>query len=96
MVLWLRAANRERSATRRPLAEVFAGVLLTLRNTVEEIKALIQQLSPDEVVAFLDSYAEINVAAWDHQIAADNAAGRLDWLVQVALDDLAARRCTQR
>jgi hypothetical protein len=65
-------------------------------NTVEEIKAATQQLSPDDMVAFRDSYAEIDAAAWDHQIAADDAAGRLDWLVQESLDDLAAGRCTQR
>jgi hypothetical protein len=69
---------------------------LTSMSTVEEIEAAIQQLSPDEMAAFRAWYAEFDAAAWDRQIAEDEAAGRLDWLINEALDDLDAGRCTDR
>jgi hypothetical protein len=65
-------------------------------STVEEIEAAIQQLSPDQMAAFRAWYAEFDATAWDRQIAEDDAAGRLDWLIQEALDDLDAGRCTDR
>ena len=34
------------------------------------------------------AFAEFDAASWDQQIAADDAAGRLDWLVQEARDDM--------
>jgi hypothetical protein len=58
--------------------------ILTLMRTVEEIEAAIKQLSPDEMAAFRAWYAELDAAAWDRQIAEDEAAGRLDWLIQEA------------
>ena len=65
-------------------------------STVEEIEAAIQQLPPDQMAAFRAWFAEFDAAVWDQQIAADDAAGRLDWLVQEAVDDLDAGRCTDR
>jgi hypothetical protein len=65
-------------------------------STVEEIEAAIQQLSPDEMTAFRAWYAEFDAAAWDRQIAEDDAAGRLDWLIHEAEDDLNSGRCTDR
>ena len=70
--------------------------ILTSMSSVEEIEAAIQQLSPDEMAAFRAWYAEFDAAAWDRQIAEDEAAGRLDWLINEALDDLDAGRCTDR
>lgn len=64
--------------------------------TAQEIEAAIKQLSPDEMAAFRAWYAEFDATAWDHQLAEDEAAGRLDWLIQEALDDLHAGRCTDR
>ena len=69
---------------------------MLFRSTVEEIEAAIRQLSPDEMAAFRAWYAEFDAAAWDRQIAEDEAAGRLDWLIEEALDDLDAGRCTDR
>jgi hypothetical protein len=62
----------------------------------EEIEAVIQQLSPDQMAVFRAWFAEFDAAAWDRQIAEDEAAGRLDWLIDEALDDLDAGRCTDR
>ena len=59
------------------LAAVDAGGILASVSTVKEIEAAIQQLSPDDMAAFLALYAEFDPAAWDRQIAADDAAGRL-------------------
>jgi hypothetical protein len=63
---------------------------------LEEIEAAIQQLSPEDMVAFRTWYAEFDASAWDRQLAADDASGRIDWLVPEALDDLDAGRCTDR
>lgn len=76
-------------------AKPWVGILLFMR-TVEEIGAAIQQLSPGEMAAFRAWYAQFDAAAWDRQIAEDEAAGRLDWLIKEALDDLDAGRCTDR
>jgi hypothetical protein len=65
-------------------------------STVEEIKAAIQQLPPDQMAAFRAWFAEIDAAAWDQLISADDAEGWLDWLVQEAVNDLDADRCTDR
>jgi len=48
------------------------------------------------MAAFRAWYVEFDAAAWDRQIADDEAAGRLDWLIGEALDDLDAGRCTDR
>jgi hypothetical protein len=65
-------------------------------STVEEIEDAIRQLKPNEMESFRAWYAEFDAAAWDRQIASDEAAGRLDWLVQEALGDMDAGRCTDR
>lgn len=65
-------------------------------STVEEIEAAIQQLSPAQMAAFRAWFADFDAAAWDRQLAKDEAAGRLDWLIQEAHDDLDSGRCTDR
>ncbi len=65
-------------------------------STVEEIEAAIQRLAPADMAAFRAWFAEFDAAVWDRQIAADEAAGKLDWLIQEGLDDLDAGRCTDR
>jgi len=78
------------------LAALAAGGILAFMSTVEEIEAAIRQLSPDEMATFRAWYSEFDAAAWERQIAEDEAAGRLDWLIHEALDDLDAGRCTDR
>ncbi len=65
-------------------------------STVEEIENAIRRLSPKELVAFREWFAEYDAAAWDRQIEEDVAAGRLDALADEALDDLRHGRCTDR
>ena len=72
------------------------GGILPSMSTVEEIEAAIQRLPPDQMAAFRAWYAEFDAAVWDREIVEDEAAGRLDWLINEALDDLDAGRCTDR
>ena len=65
---------------------------LLLMSTVEEIEAAIQRLAPTDMAAFRAWFAEFDAAEWDRQIAADEAAGKLDWLIQEGLDDREPRR----
>lgn len=60
--------------------------------TLMEIKAAIDQLSPQdycELMAMLHPSADDE---WDRQIAADSAAGRLDHVIAQAKADAAAGR----
>lgn len=62
--------------------------------TLVEIKAAIDRLSPREyaeLLAMLHPPADDD--AWDRQMAADAAAGRLDGLIAEARADVAAGRC---
>lgn len=63
-------------------------------NTLNEIERAISQLSPQELAAFRTWFAEFDSAAWDQQLEADVAAGRLDALAQKALQHLQEGRCT--
>ncbi len=60
--------------------------------TIEEITAAIEQLSASDVArvrAWLAEYAE---RLWDEQIARDERAGRLDVLIDRALEDHRSER----
>ena len=61
-------------------------------STVEEITAAIEQLSADDVArvrAWLEEFAE---RLWDDQIERDERAGRLDALIDKALEEHRAGR----
>lgn len=63
-------------------------------STVDEIEAAIRRLSPDELAAFREWFAEFDADAWDRQLERDVAAGRLDKLADEAMSDLRDGRCT--
>lgn len=63
-------------------------------STVGEIKTAVEQLSREELAAFRAWFAEYDAAAWDREIEADAAAGRLNALAQEAIRDLREGRCT--
>jgi hypothetical protein len=65
-------------------------------STIREIEDAVQRLSADERAAFRSWYAEFDAGEWDRQFEADVAAGRLNWLLKEATDDLQAGRCTDR
>jgi len=65
-------------------------------SSVQEIEEAVLKLSPAELAAFREWFAEFEADAWDRQIEEDAAAGRLDALADEALEDFRAGRCTDR
>jgi hypothetical protein len=53
--------------------------------TVEAIEQAVEQLSPTELAKFRRWFAQFDAEAWDAQIEADAAAGKLDALAEEAL-----------
>lgn len=63
-------------------------------STLGEIEAAVRGLGDAELAAFRAWLDEYLADAWDRQIEADAAAGRLDALAEAALGDLRAGHCT--
>ena len=61
-------------------------------STVEEITAAIEQLSADDVARVRAWLAEFAERLWDEQIERDERAGRLDALIDQALEEHRAGR----
>lgn len=53
--------------------------------TVETLEAAVSQLPPQDLAEFRRWFAEFDAAAWDQQIDADAATGKLDALAAEAL-----------
>lgn len=64
-------------------------------STIQEIEQAILKLSPGDFAALRDWLAEVDAGAWDRQIAADAAGGKLDRLLDEARRDRDAGRCTE-
>jgi uncharacterized protein YfaT (DUF1175 family) len=58
--------------------------------TVEQIEERIEKLSAEELARFRAWFVEFDAQAWDQQIEADAAAGKLDGLLSEALADYRA------
>jgi hypothetical protein len=65
-------------------------------STIQQIEDAVRRLSAEERAAFRAWFAEFDAEEWDRQLEADVAAGRLDWLVEEARQDLREGRCTDR
>ena len=65
-------------------------------STVQEITDAIRHLSESDQAFFRAWFAEFDAANWDSQFEEDVRAGKLDWLVKEARDELRAGRCTDR
>jgi hypothetical protein len=65
-------------------------------STVEEITAAIEQLPADEVARVQAWLAEYSEQLWDEQIEQDERAGRLDSLIDRALEEHRAGRTRPR
>jgi hypothetical protein len=61
-------------------------------SNVQEIEEAIRRLSPEDLAALREWFAEYDADAWDRQIEQDAEAGRLDWLVEEAVRDFKAGR----
>ena len=60
--------------------------------TVEEIEQAVTQLSNDQLAEFRAWYEQFDAGAWDRQIEADIAAGKLDAVADAAIADHQAGR----
>jgi hypothetical protein len=64
--------------------------------TVQAIEAAVEQLAPEQRAEFRAWFEAFDANEWDLQMEQDLQSGRLDWLAEEALGDLAAGRCTDR
>jgi len=62
---------------------------------VKELASQIQELSPEELTAFRNWFAEFDADNWDQEFEADVSAGKLDVLAERALHDHLAGRSTK-
>lgn len=53
--------------------------------TAESLEQAVEQLPPEELAKFRRWFAQFDADAWDAQIEADAAAGKLDSLAEEAL-----------
>lgn len=58
--------------------------------TLAEIEQTVRSLAPEDLAAFRAWFANYDADAWDDEIAADVASGKLDALADQALADLRA------
>lgn len=63
-------------------------------SNLQEIEQAVSQLSPEDLSAFRDWFAEFDAEIWDRQFEEDVAAGRLNKLAEKALQHLQEERCT--
>ena len=54
---------------------------------VEMLEQTVKQLSPGERAAFRSWFIEFDAAEWDRQIERDSETGKLDRLVQSAVEE---------
>lgn len=63
--------------------------------TVQAIEQAVQKLPTEELAEFRRWFVQFDEAAWDAQIEADAAAGRLDALAAEALADYRSGKATE-
>mgnify|MGYP001491320985 CR=1 FL=1 len=62
--------------------------------SIEEIEEAVATLSSEDYESFREWFAEFDMAQWDRQIEEDSKAGRLDSMINEALEDYHAGRAT--
>ena len=62
--------------------------------TLEKLEKAVTELNPEEIRAFADWFAEFQADQWDRKIEQDALDGRLDKLIERALEDDLAGRTT--
>lgn len=62
--------------------------------SIKEIEDAVATLSPKDYESFREWFAEFDMAQWDRQIEEDSKAGRLDSMINEALEDYHAGRAT--
>jgi hypothetical protein len=61
---------------------------------IEEIEKAVATLAPKDYRSFRDWFADFDMDQWDKQIEDDSHAGRLDSMINEALEDYNAGRAT--
>jgi len=61
---------------------------------VASIESQVKDLSPEELAAFREWFAQFDAEAWDREFEADAKGGKLDSLAERALRDHDAGRST--
>ena len=59
---------------------------------VEQIEGHVKELSPEELSAFREGFAEFDAEIWDRQLESDVRTGKLDGLAERALRGHASGR----
>lgn len=62
--------------------------------TVADLEMAVAKLPGEELSEFRRWFVQFDSDAWDREIEADAAAGRLDKLAEQAISDFHAGRCT--
>jgi hypothetical protein len=62
--------------------------------SVAELEKAVSVLSPEELREFRAWFADYDMAQWDRQIEQDSSAGKLDHLINKAMEDYRAGRIT--
>ena len=62
---------------------------------VERIEGEIKELSPEELAALREWFAQFDAERWDQQLESDVEAGKLDGMAERALRDHEAGRSTK-
>ena len=65
-------------------------------SAVQQIEEAVRRPSIEERATFRAWFAEFDAEEWDRQFEADVEAGRLDWIIDEAKQDLREGRCTDR
>ena len=63
-------------------------------SALETAEKIVQQMSPDELARFRQWFAEFDSDAWDEQIEADAATGKLDKIAEDALAEYRAGKAS--
>jgi hypothetical protein len=62
--------------------------------SIEEIERAVATLPPEDYQSFRDWFADFDMLQWDKQIEADSNAGRLNSMINEALQDYHAGRAS--
>ena len=62
---------------------------------LEQLERTVQNLSPEDFAKFRDWFLELDERLWDQQIAEDLETGKLDGLIDEALEDFRAGRARE-
>ena len=62
--------------------------------SVQDLEKAVAVLSPEELREFRAWFADFDMAQWDRQIEEDSNTGRLDHLIERAMDEYRAGKTT--